>query len=456
MLPPHLFHSRLHAAPDTSGAGPSSPSPPIDDHRQRPAGVIPRRLQTWAVITVAILMLLIMFTTRPTPPGSGVNEMGTGDPTLDRQDQQRAIQTAIEQYRRQVDEHQRLLAQRQRSGSDLAKRSDGGADERPVVSPRDPLADERRRREYESLFASSVAHTVRGTTGNTAARSQFLTPTNPPDGADAAATGGFDPNIAAAVALALRQQQVDQSSATPAQSALPERRPTAPSSGTPAAQAAAGSAPPETAPTTPERTPPLRHNAPTQTLLEGTVIETVLTNRLDGGAAGPVNCMVTTPVYSHDTRTLLIPAGTRVLGRTRPVSNLGQERLAAVLHRLIFPDGSSLLLDDFQGLDQIGATGLTGRVDHHYWSLFGAAAVVGLIQGLSLYTSAAAVPGDSTVIITGSGASAADAAGRVMDRFLNRLPSITIREGTRVKLLLTKDVELSPYDGSTLNNAAAR
>src|SRR5436309_2387562 len=49
-------------------------------------------------------------------------------------------------------------------------------------------------------------------------------------------------------------------------------------------------------------------------IFEGTVIETVLTNRLDGSFSGPVDCMVTTPVYSHDHQKVLIPSGSRVLG----------------------------------------------------------------------------------------------------------------------------------------------
>src|SRR5262249_54232489 len=70
-----------------------------------------------------------------------------------------------------------------------------------------------------------------------------------------------------------------------------------------------------------KETDPIRPSAPIQRLLEGTLIDTVLTNRLDGGAAGPVNCLVTNPVYSHSGRDILIPAGARVLGETKPVQS---------------------------------------------------------------------------------------------------------------------------------------
>jgi type IV secretory pathway VirB10-like protein len=90
---------------------------------------------------------------------------------------------------------------------------------------------------------------------------------------------------------------------------------------------------------------------------EGTILETVLMNRLDGDAAGPVKVMVTTPVYSHDHQHILVPEGTVVLGEARKVGASGfgqQRRMAVVFHRMIMPDGYSVDLDQFQGLNQIG------------------------------------------------------------------------------------------------------
>ena len=118
-------------------------------------------------------------------------------------------------------------------------------------------------------------------------------------------------------------------------------------------------------------------------LFEGTVLETVLTNRLDGYFSGPINCMVTTNVYSHDGQRLLIPQGSRVLGEVRRVESFGQQRLAVFFHRLIMPDGYSVSLDKFQGLNQIGETGLRDQINHHYLQVFGASLAIGAIAGLS-------------------------------------------------------------------------
>src|ERR1700682_6047531 len=97
-------------------------------------------------------------------------------------------------------------------------------------------------------------------------------------------------------------------------------------------------------------------------LFEGTILETVLINRLDGQFAGPVECLLSTDVYSSDRQHLLIPAGSKLLGETKKVDTFGQTRLAVVFHRVLMPDGYSVSLDHFKGLNQIGDTGLRDHV----------------------------------------------------------------------------------------------
>jgi type IV secretion system protein VirB10 len=184
-------------------------------------------------------------------------------------------------------------------------------------------------------------------------------------------------------------------------------------------------------------------------VLEGTIIDTVVTNRLDGTSAAPVNCLVTRPLYSHSGQQVLIPAGARLLGESRAVQSVGETRLAVAFHRLLMPDGRTYRLDQFLGLNQIGDAGLRDRVNQHYLSTFGAAAAVGLISGLSQYLGTAGVArgdGDRTVVIAGGvGDASSQATVQVMNRFLNRLPTITIREGHRVKVYVTSDLELPAY-----------
>ena len=121
---------------------------------------------------------------------------------------------------------------------------------------------------------------------------------------------------------------------------------------------------------------------PRYRLFEGTLIETVLTNRLDGTFTGPVNCLVSVPVYASDQQHLVIPAGSRVLGEARAVNTFGQSRLAVVFHRVILPNGTHVDLNGFHGLNQVGDLGLQDQVDRHYAQIFGVSLAIGAIAGL--------------------------------------------------------------------------
>jgi type IV secretion system protein VirB10 len=182
-------------------------------------------------------------------------------------------------------------------------------------------------------------------------------------------------------------------------------------------------------------------------IFEGTVIETVLTNRLDGSFSGPVNCMVTTDVYSHDGQRCLIPQGTHALGEVRKVESFGQQRLSVIFHRLVMPDGYSVSLDLLPGLNQIGETGLVDQINHHYLQVFGISIGIGAIAGLSqantqygINTSAA------DAYRQGMASSLSQSSLQILDRYLNILPTFTIREGYRVKIYLTGDLLVPAYE----------
>src|SRR5205085_1819190 len=113
----------------------------------------------------------------------------------------------------------------------------------------------------------------------------------------------------------------------------------------------------------PAATGPITSTGPLHRVPEGTMIDTVLTNRLDGSIAAPVNCLVTNPVYSHDGEYVLIPAGSRVLGETKPVQSFGETRLAVAFNRLALPDGRTYPLEQFLGLNDIGDAGLRDQVN---------------------------------------------------------------------------------------------
>ena len=122
---------------------------------------------------------------------------------------------------------------------------------------------------------------------------------------------------------------------------------------------------------------------------------------------------------------------------------------AVVSLYLLLPDGRTFSLEQFQGLNQIGETGLKDRVDRHYLQVFGASLAVGALSGLAQFSTRSS--GDqsfSDLYRQGAGAGLAQSSARILERFLNQLPTITIREGHRIKVSLTSDLTLPAwFDG---------
>jgi type IV secretion system protein VirB10 len=212
----------------------------------------------------------------------------------------------------------------------------------------------------------------------------------------------------------------------------------------------AAAAQPATTATDKKRTPEVNVNAAHGqpfVVFEGTTIDTALVNRLDGEFAGPVKVMVTNPVYSQDRQHVLIPEGTFILGDAQKVSGFGQKRLAVVFHRLLMPDGYSVDLGQFHGLDQVGETGLKDKVNNHYLQIFGASIALGIISGAAeATTNGGYSESGSDMYRQGMASSLAASGANVLDRFINIPPTITIREGHRIKVYITQDMLLPAYE----------
>jgi type IV secretory pathway VirB10-like protein len=188
---------------------------------------------------------------------------------------------------------------------------------------------------------------------------------------------------------------------------------------------------------------------------EGSVLDTVLMNRLDGDAAGAVKVLVSNPLYSHDHQHVIIPDGTLVLGEAKKVGATGfgqQRRMAVVFHRLIMPDGYSVDLDQFRGLDQIGEEGLKDKVNNHYLEIFGTSIALGIIAGAGEITQGGGTisTSGSQAFVTGAAGSVSQSATTILDRFMQIPPTITIREGHRVKVYFTQDMLLPAYANHTI------
>lgn len=402
----------------------------VNDRRVPPRGVLPRHAQMWLMIAVAVGILGIVALTGNSEPAAhaapSVQPAAADTLSPDRlRDYQDRLRVMDERGRQQ------LVVNESSQAPSPQQPTYGGAAATPA-SP-DPLVEERRRREYESLFASNVVLSRRPDGDRLVSGAELI---QRPRGGSSDGVLPPPPTLDDVAAAVVRAT----ASATP------------PTSTTGPSVADIPSSPVRTSErerTRPVATGPISSAGPLHPVLEGTLIDAVLTNRLDGSGAAPVNCLVTNPVYSHDGRFVLIPAGARVLGETRPVQAFGDTRLAVSFDRLVMPDGRTYRLDQFVGLNDIGDAGLRDQVNQHYRSTFGASAAVGLLSGFAQYLGTAGFNrggGDRTVIITGGvGDAAAQSTAQVMNRYLNRPPTITIREGHRVKVYVTNDFQLPAY-----------
>lgn len=190
-------------------------------------------------------------------------------------------------------------------------------------------------------------------------------------------------------------------------------------------------------------------------IYEGLTMDTVLMNRLDGDSAGPVKVLVSNPVYSHDGQHVLVPEGTIVLGAAKKIGSNGfgqQRRIAVAFHRMIMPDGYSVDLDQFHGLDQIGEEALKDKVNNHYVEIFGTSIALGVIAGAGQITQGGGTitTSGSQAFTTGAASGVSQSATTVLDRFLQIPPTITIREGHRVKVYFTQDMLLPAYENHTI------
>ncbi|MEM7570448.1 MAG: TrbI/VirB10 family protein [Pseudomonadota bacterium] len=183
-------------------------------------------------------------------------------------------------------------------------------------------------------------------------------------------------------------------------------------------------------------------------VMAGTIIPASLITGLNSDLPGQVIAQVTEHVYDTATGThLLIPQGTRLLGRYDSVIAFGQSRALVVWNRLILPDGSSMLLENLPGVDLAGYAGLKDKVDHHGWQLFKAAI---LSSVLSVGTEIGRDRGEDQILqaLRDGGQQTLNQAGQeIVTRQLAVQPTVTIRPGWRLRVIVNQDLVLEPFGG---------
>lgn len=184
--------------------------------------------------------------------------------------------------------------------------------------------------------------------------------------------------------------------------------------------------------------------ASTQTLQAGTVIPAALITGIQSDLPGLVVAQVTEPVRDSLTGSwILIPQGSRLIGTYDTELAAGQTRLLLAWNRLLLPDGRSIDLDRMPATDPSGQAGLSDRVDNHWGGMLKAALISTLI-GIGAQSGST---GDDSEIARAIRDGASDSVARtgrqIVERELTRRPTLTISPGYRLKVLVTKDLEIS-------------
>lgn len=187
---------------------------------------------------------------------------------------------------------------------------------------------------------------------------------------------------------------------------------------------------------------------------EGTLVEAYLLTGIHSDLPGEVVAQVSRNVYDSQTQqALLIPKGTRLIGTYDNQVALDQSRLLVAWTRMVFPDGRSINLPGLGSKDAAGASGLTGRVNRHYWRAFGNAMMLAVVGGGLSYAAqsqrgrggAYGYPTPGEVMAGSVATELSRVATELLRGSVTRRPTIRVREGTPFNVFMNGDLALAPY-----------
>ena len=184
-------------------------------------------------------------------------------------------------------------------------------------------------------------------------------------------------------------------------------------------------------------------------VMAGTIIPAALVTGINSDLPGQVIANVTEAVYDTATgRILLIPQGSRLIGRYDSQVSFGQRRVLLVWTRLILPDTSSISLDRLPGIDPAGYAGLEDGVDWH-WDRILASAALSTLLGVGAELAAPEHSGSDGKVIIATRQSAQDTVNQVGQEITKRnasiQPTLTIRPGFPMRVMVNKDLILRTY-----------
>jgi type IV secretion system protein VirB10 len=186
------------------------------------------------------------------------------------------------------------------------------------------------------------------------------------------------------------------------------------------------------------------------TVHEGEMLEAVLVNRLIVNTeASPVVCTLSRDVFDKSGQYVVFPANSRVIGSAQAVNYKGASRLFIGFHRIILPNGLSVDLPQSQkvmrALDETGALGVVSNVNRHWMLQFGAAIMLGVIDGIAGYAQRGQADTANGMVINRTSENFDRVLDKVMSQYSSIVPTISVFQGKTLRIYISDDMVISPY-----------
>ena len=180
---------------------------------------------------------------------------------------------------------------------------------------------------------------------------------------------------------------------------------------------------------------------PANTVVQGTMIQAVMETALDSSLPGQTRAVISEDVFSYDGTRLLIPRGSRLIGRYRSGIKVAQRRVTIAWDRIILPTDQTIRISAFGG-DELGRSGVTGDVNTRFLQRFGSAALISIISAAPNAAASEAQNEAAADVLQDVGNDLADATDSVIGEYLSIGPVIHIDPGARVTVMVDRDLEI--------------
>ncbi len=179
----------------------------------------------------------------------------------------------------------------------------------------------------------------------------------------------------------------------------------------------------------------------------GTILSSVLITGIDTSLPGDVVAQVQGDLYDSMTgRYLLVPKGSKLIGKYDSQIAYGQTRVLIVFYRIIRPNGTSIILSQSTGADLLGQSGMEGDVNNHWWRVIGAttlSTILSMGAGVAAYSAPNPSAGQNALL--GAAGSLSQTGQNLTDRAMNIQPTLKIPAGYQFNVIVNKDMVLEPY-----------